>query len=580
MAESLVGGRPRIYRKSILIEFRLDDSIVESFILPVPPESIEINQGMRKTITQTFDSAIIDNLGLALGKITIKGHTGDLRELRETIGGPNKIKIGPFNSAEAAEQILRRIVQYPIATNTKDNFEKLECRFYDLSQYVEHKEDDFNFDKSKSAPPPGYIVSLDNYSVSRNSDKYGYYQYSLEATILEYLGKYRKPKLETRYKIVPKPNPQKTKKLLEEYNETMAKVVKGIEKTRSEILGVVGFTNKVVNDIFQPLNDIGNAVDDIISVNNTFISIIDDSIDQTLYLSRLPVKIVKTFIKTCRNLAHALGEVPYKLSKEMVDIAEEYAEIDDLIEETFNSSIKFFDNQKKLLEELYTQTIPRILGTPIKMPTEEKDEETTETETEASEITIYGYKTLQKTPETTPARLASQYLNDPTKIVAILLTNNVSDWDSIPVGSTIKVPIINPIIQNQNNIVLDNNPLGVLGTDLKRDENGNLKADKQGNLKLVSGTENLSQAVLNRLDHTVGADVRRQAYGIQINIGDEQGSEAAQGYVMNSILDTLRQEPRIKEVNSIDFSLDGNTIIINVDITSIAGQNIVINKVA
>ena len=50
--ERVPAGVPNLYRQSVFIEFRDGDQIVETLMLPLPPQSIKITQPMKKNISQ------------------------------------------------------------------------------------------------------------------------------------------------------------------------------------------------------------------------------------------------------------------------------------------------------------------------------------------------------------------------------------------------------------------------------------------------------------------------------------------------------------------------------------------------
>ncbi|MEM9424644.1 MAG: hypothetical protein AAF975_07655, partial [Spirochaetota bacterium] len=251
--ERILSSYPQLYKSSILIEIRNKDEIVEAIVFPVPPEGIKVDQGYRKTITQTFGGAIIDHFGLALGRIQITGHTGGPFETRYIIGGKNKQKEGPYNSGQAAEKILKRIINFPIASKTKDNYAQLEIRLYDFTGPDSHRVLSFvNGYHVRYTPPTAYIISLDNYSVSRNANKYGFFQYTIDATILSYFGEYRQKQFKKLTFIEIKHNKEDVFNILDALDEALL----AIDGVISDIASAINTGRAVVRQVQNTLGAI------------------------------------------------------------------------------------------------------------------------------------------------------------------------------------------------------------------------------------------------------------------------------------------------------------------------------------
>jgi len=98
----------------------------------------------------------------------------------------------------------------------------------------------------------------------------------------------------------------------------------------------------------------------------------------------------------------------------------------------------------------------------------------------------------------------------------------------------------------------------VLGRDLrlKFDESGaDLTVTPEGDLATVSGELNLAQAIIVRLTTGQGelVDIGHTGYGSRLHeLVGEPNNERTRGRVKNVILSCLAQEPRIKEVLSVN----------------------------
>lgn len=102
----------------------------------------------------------------------------------------------------------------------------------------------------------------------------------------------------------------------------------------------------------------------------------------------------------------------------------------------------------------------------------------------------------------------------------------------------------------------------IIGKDLKLkfDQLGaDLTVTSDGDLDIVSDEDNLAQAIISRLSTEEGElhDVGHADYGARLDelIG-EVNNENTRERIKASVLDCLAQEPRIKEVVSIDVTTD------------------------
>lgn len=83
-----------------------------------------------------------------------------------------------------------------------------------------------------------------------------------------------------------------------------------------------------------------------------------------------------------------------------------------------------------------------------------------------------------------------------------------------------------------------------------------------GDLALVSGIENLRQALLNRYSTLVGARIRIEAYGIQASIGDALNATSA--LIQASVHQTTVEDPRVDSVEDINFKGKGDNLTVSV----------------
>ncbi len=189
-------------------------------------------------------------------------------------------------------------------------------------------------------------------------------------------------------------------------------------------------------------------------------------------------------------------------------------------------------------------------------------------------ITIYGMNTQLITDGISFETLARDYYGDPSKAPIIATVNGASSIRDLKSKGEKNVLI--PILKKQNSNI-DNKIIGLsnqrdnYGIDIALDENGNILLNADGSdFKFTNSRANVSQAVLMRLKENVNKRVMHQYYGIRTTIPDSESAGSA--YILSSIIQTLKQEPRIKELLSVSFSGKGDVLNIAVDYKDLGGQ--------
>lgn len=170
--------------------------------------------------------------------------------------------------------------------------------------------------------------------------------------------------------------------------------------------------------------------------------------------------------------------------------------------------------------------------------------------------------------------LAKKYYGDVSKANVIASANAASSIEELKQkGSTIVlIPILQKQEYNERNKILgysfqrDN-----YGIDIALDEDGNLLLNDEGtDFKFVRGRENISQSILMRLRENVNKRVRLQLYGIKTTLPDD--AVAGVAYIHSSIVQTLKQEPRIKKIKSLSFKGEGDVLRIDLEYEDIGGN--------
>lgn len=577
-SERVPAGVPNLYRQSVFIEFRDGDQIVESLMLPLPPQSIKVTQPMKKNVSQTGYGAFLNHYGLGLGTISLNGHTGGYGELRKTIGGPNHATEGPWDSGKSAQEILHRIARYPNADKTKANFERLECRIYDLTIYQHQTAFQQHKDSKSISNPLGYVVSIDNFSMDRSTDKYGYYYYTLNATILGYLGEYRQHEFQD-----PLPLPPSLKAFWQFIGKVQEATAK-IHNIRGKVVGALATANSYVNAV-QSITQLVESVRAWGRIPAQVQGLLNNAIDTTYDVAASPARLAKDAYQTSKDIYNRSAALLEKVQKDFGEkLKGEYESVYREIEADIASNASYWKQINAAATAMAAQRKTKkaqsnaVATAPSRFATDSPSNQGSKESGQTPRA--YGYRLVVKSADMSLDKLAQKYLGDYRQGAVILAANNTGDWDAVAAGTEIKIPLTKPQEQDQNNRIFSENPADILGVDIAHDEEGELMFTDDGNLQRVSGTENLIQAVRHRLDTKLGAEVRKAGYGILLQAGEALGSEQAQSYVSTSILDTLAQEPRIKEVQELQYDIEGDSVVIQVAFESVLGETAFVYRAA
>ena len=182
---------------------------------------------------------------------------------------------------------------------------------------------------------------------------------------------------------------------------------------------------------------------------------------------------------------------------------------------------------------------------------------------------VYGYKTVQMTTTTTFDKLAKDHLGNPDLGPLISYYNKIQFEHNVPAGTDIRIPMLTKENQNQHNRIYASPQMqDNYGRDLAITDDGDF-AVSGGDLAVVSGPNNLRQALANRLATAADKRIRIGAYGIRATIGDPL---AVDSYLLGSIERTILEDPRIDRIEDIEIRGDGDALFISVTYTDINGN--------
>jgi hypothetical protein len=181
------------------------------------------------------------------------------------------------------------------------------------------------------------------------------------------------------------------------------------------------------------------------------------------------------------------------------------------------------------------------------------------------EVTLKGTDTLES--------LSMEFYGTPDKAIDIATYNGVASLDELNAGNKIKIPITQKgraASIRRNLIFARREDRDNYGRDIYLNEDGCVEPSTTGDFKLTDGPNNLAQAILLRLRESVTKRIRLNIYGIRTNISDPAAGIA---YILSSINQTVMADPRVKSIDDIRFSGNGDSLIVFVEYSDINKAN-------
>jgi phage baseplate assembly protein W len=283
---------------------------------------------------------------------------------------------------------------------------------------------------------------------------------------------------------------------------------------------------------------------------------------QTTKILTSPLDIVKNFI----DISFATAGIAYDTYQAGKYTEKRYIESSELIRATLNEGLKIYGYQ--ISEGWQTSKIvsieadaglstPEDIIDPISRNVDLKDYEFNG----LNVYTIKGEDTLQS--------IALSEMGDEDLWVYIAAVNGglYSNNDLVP-GNTIYIPVqieTSEAINKEQFIMTEDIIRDPYGTDILLDANGGIVVQENSDVALVSGIENVQQAINLKLQTTAGSMIKQSAYGIIAQAGFA-GETMALRYMKMAIRAALIQDPRIEAIRNLFVTLESDVVYVSMDI--------------
>lgn len=547
------------WKKAYLLEFYKNNVLQDAFTFSVPPENEEFSFPQRKSETKTFGGGVVADYGNDFVQINLSGSTIN-QEVKYIYKGQKGEAL--LNGEQEIFYLRNLLRDY----GKRENLQKKEVYLYSLSG-----------GKSVTNNPKWWKIYVGQLDISRSKDKPFCYNYKFSAT-----GE-------------PEVTAKNERNLLfyndiKGYENLLPKVGETLNAWYNNILFVTSRANEVadlieeygggfINELSGYIGTARTCVDTFRSAAGRYADVVsgilkgggDVAIDTFMlgdkiinqgfrYYATITADVwnscldfcgaFKSIYNYCSNFDKDTFSKSYWQSiKELFDdsvsdedIADTYSSLahDGIIQA--NTAVSM---TSKNLNNMGVAVIPGSSG---------EDDQI---------VLTYGYKNIAITDaETSWDQIAKDYYGDASLSSLIATYNNIPTDEPLKPGQQILIPKLNFAESKTTNNEIYNSPdeKDNYGKDLMI-QDGDF-AIYNGDLKLVSGIENLEQALLNRYSTLIGARVRLVAYGIQASIGN--ALEATSALIQASVHQTTVEDPRVETVEDINFVGSGDKLTLSV----------------
>ncbi|QEJ97371.1 hypothetical protein [Treponema phagedenis] len=544
--------REGLWQNVYLIEFYVDNntSPSESFAFGVPPESEEFVLTQRKTETKTFGGLVIDDYGHDALKITLSGSTvnNELRRMYHTTGSSEYV-----TGEEEIFRLKTLLEKYKGNINTLGK----KILLYDLSKHTNRSR------RKKTIDSFCWQVYPGEFKIKRTKEKPNVYTYSIEFTAI--------PAKDTFvfYNTIFGVDFNKAFDAIEQYLQKLEKSLSFFKSVLEKINEARRFAAACKEVALYAISGTINAfrilLDDTFQLGHSAIALYRE----TVGAEGIPALIFETGDFVAAMLIDFMTNINV-LANNIHAMSKKEFYIPAGVFEDWEVTIEELDALSQLqCSGIYNELCALSVSAQMERP-----KEYTLPVARGAAITTYGMQIGLITDGMSFESIAQNHYGDSSKAYIIASANSAGSIDDLSARGqkNVLIPVLERSASNyQNRIIGLSGQRDNYGVDIALDENGNiLLNDLQTDFKFVTGRRNISQAVLMRLRENINKRVMLQLYGIKTTIPDSESAGSA--YILSSIIQTLKQESRIKELLSVSFKGDGDALRIDIEYTDIGGQ--------
>jgi len=535
------------YRKSLLFEIvnKANLKPVESFILSIPPETIEIEEPQRTKITKTYGGVFIDDFGPDTLKITISGSTGGSNVVKTMVNNAKQELTGKMAFFQFRNSIMR--YKSEIA-----DYENYEMHLYDLSasDLVGWRSTGIG---SEIIPvhDEGYTVILKKFKMRRSKERPFFYNYTIELEGIHVLGTYAGGVAPP----ITMPSPQS--------------LIVNVRKA-------LGSVQTFFNDFEAIQSEIESVFDLVDSVSTKVVAFFDQGMDLVIY----PLELCKRALSSVKTLFDNIQAVSDSVYETEGIAKRDAYEINEIMKElmagsaalvAFGKTPEASGNVviKEITELTKIESLDKRYAGLTDIEAQISDYYMPVDVTEKENATVYGYTLVVPDSTTTLESLAVEHFGNADFLTYIAALNNFQGDEDIVIGEPIKVPVLIQGGTLSENYIFSEVVNDIYGTDMRIDANGNIVVSASGDFATLEGPSNLIQALNLRLNEALGSRLRLSVYGIRNAVGGAMNDNAPISYIVTNIKDTMMQDPRVNEIIDMKIRGRGDALDISFNVETI-----------
>ena len=521
--------------KSWLFEIvdRKSGVVSASFTLILPPRAYTIKEPQRVSITKTFGNAFIDDYGPDNLNITLKGISGTAHVFPtfstkgETSAYSNvhltaseaarKTSAFGYNGRDAFYVFRDNIMRY----KDKSGWEKKELRVFDLADEQAYK-----------------CVLLD-FTLDRSSEQPLWYPFTISLFVYA-----RLDRLVTKLDIV---------------------------NISRDPIAALNDADSFLDKAKQLYKDVQALIDQVALLKAKTLELrtrYNKFLTQTTKILTSPLDIAKNFI----DISFATAGIAWDTYQAGKYTEKRYIESSELFRATLNQGLKIYGYQ---ISEGWQTSKTVSIEADAGLSTPEDITDPISRNVNLKNYEFDGLNVYTVKGEDTFQSIALNEMGDEDLWPYIAAVNDglYSNDDLIP-GNIIYIPIQTvsaEAINKEQFIITEDIIRDPYGTDIQLDSEGGIVIQENNDVALVSGIENVQQAIDLKLQTTTGSMIKQSAYGIVAQAGFA-GETMALRYMKMAIRAALIQDPRIEAVRNLLVSLESDTVYISMDIDILGAE--------
>lgn len=563
------------WKKSYLLEFKLDGVLTDAFTFSVPPEQEKFSFPQRKGETKTFGGIVVADYGNDAVQISLSGNTinQELKTIyKSTLGSSD------LTGSEEIFYLRDLLKKY----GTQDKLHRKEVYLYSLNGGTVGVKNN----------PKWWKIYVSSLEINRSKERPFTYCYTFEA-----IGD---------PEVTKKSNYSKNQlgwlDFLNSENGWFSKVEQLTAKAKKWANVALDYTGSFIEELNEIISFANNSIDELNSVAAAYANFLQFGFENssTLFVDDV-IGVADKVVSSARRYYPTMVSDTWNAAVNAKDAFEKYEEWADNIESTYPKSFweqikEIFgvdkqnstDEENSSTLEITEEEIADVIKTAAKLGSDAMNEIIAILKKYLNEVSVtvipgnadtddeivftYGYKTVEiNDSQTSWDQLALDYYGDSSKSYFIALYNDLPADTPLEPGMKIQIPILNKTSANtENEVYNDPDVKDNYGADIVIDKLSNdFAVGTNGDLRYIKGPANLQQSLMGRYSTETGARVRLESYGIQAAIGD--ATRATSALIQASINQTTIEDPRVDSVDSIDFVGIGDNLKVEVQYTDLNG---------